>query len=45
MPLLIRNADIVTADSRQRGDIYIGDETITRIVDNVLLPMIRPCPP
>jgi len=23
----------------------IPDETITRIVDNVVLPMIRPCPP
>ena len=31
MPLLIRNADIVTADSRSRGDIWIENETITRI--------------
>jgi dihydropyrimidinase len=31
MPLLIRNADIVEADSRQHGDIYVEDETITRI--------------
>jgi dihydropyrimidinase len=31
MPLLIRNADIVNADSRYHGDIYIEDETITRI--------------
>lgn len=31
MPLLIRNADIVNADSRSRGDIYIEDQTITRI--------------
>src|SRR5581483_7708704 len=31
MPLLIRNADIVTADSRNRGDIYVENETITRI--------------
>jgi len=31
MPLLIRNADIITADSRQHGDIYIEHETITRI--------------
>src|SRR6202790_4866196 len=31
MPLLIRNADIVTADSRQLADIYVEDETITRI--------------
>lgn len=31
MPLLIRNADIVNADSRTRADIYVEDETITRI--------------
>src|ERR1700678_2468942 len=31
MPLLIRNADIVTADYRVRGDIYAEGETITRI--------------
>ena len=31
MPLLIRNADIVTADSRAQADIWIEDETITRI--------------
>src|SRR6202790_473432 len=31
MPLLIRNGDIITADSRQRGDIYVEYETITRI--------------
>jgi dihydropyrimidinase len=31
MPLLIRNADIVNADSRCHGDIYIEDEIITRI--------------
>lgn len=31
MPLLIQNADIVTADSRSRADIYVEDETITRI--------------
>src|ERR1700690_3924702 len=34
MPLLIRNADIITADSRQQGDIYVEDETITRIGKN-----------
>jgi dihydropyrimidinase len=28
---MIRNADVVTADSRFRGDIYAEDETITRI--------------
>jgi dihydropyrimidinase len=31
MALLIRNADIVTADSRFHGDIYAEGETITRI--------------
>lgn len=31
MPLLIRNADIINSGSRERGDIYIEDETITRI--------------
>ena len=31
MALLIRNGEIVTADSRYRGDIYVEDETITRI--------------
>src|SRR5215475_1793194 len=29
--LFIRNADIVTADSRYRADVYVEDETITRI--------------
>jgi dihydropyrimidinase len=38
MPLLIRNADIVTADSRQHGDIYVEDETITRIGTNLEAP-------
>jgi dihydropyrimidinase len=31
MPLLIRNGDIVNADSRSRADIYVENETITRI--------------
>ena len=35
MPLLIRNADIVTADSRSRADIYVDNETITRIGTNL----------
>src|ERR1700681_4128906 len=35
MPLLIRNADIIEADSRQHGDIYVEDETITRIGTNL----------
>jgi dihydropyrimidinase len=38
MPLLIRNADIVTADSRQRGDIYVENETIARIGENLAAP-------
>jgi len=38
MPLLIRNADIVTADSRFRGDIYAEGETITRIGANLDAP-------
>jgi dihydropyrimidinase len=31
MALLIRNGDIVTAGSRFRADIYVEDETVTRI--------------
>jgi dihydropyrimidinase len=31
MGLLIKNGEIVTADSRFRGDIYAEDETITRM--------------
>jgi len=31
LPLLIRNGDIVTADSRSRADIYIESDTITRM--------------
>jgi dihydropyrimidinase len=31
MPLLIRNGEIITADSRSRADIFAEDETITRI--------------
>ncbi len=31
MPLLIKNGDIITADSRTRADIYCEGETITRI--------------
>lgn len=33
--LLVRNADIVTADSRYRADIYAAGETITRIGENL----------
>src|SRR6202165_5610761 len=38
MALLIRNADIVTADSRNRGDIYAEGETITRIGRDLAAP-------
>src|ERR1700692_2526465 len=38
MPLLIRNADIVTADSRYRADVSAQDETITRIGQNLDVP-------
>jgi dihydropyrimidinase len=31
MPLLIRNGEIITADSRSSADIYVEGETITRI--------------
>lgn len=31
MPLLIRNGEIITTDARFHGDIYVEDETITRI--------------
>jgi dihydropyrimidinase len=36
--LLIRNADIITADSRFRGDLYAEGDTITRIGDNLEAP-------
>jgi dihydropyrimidinase len=38
MALLIRNADIVTAESRYRADVYAQDETITRIGQNLDVP-------
>src|SRR5580658_4579221 len=38
MALLIRNADIVTADSRTRGDIFAENETIARIGTNLDAP-------
>ncbi len=38
MGLLIRNADIVNADSRSKGDIWIENETITRIGENLDAP-------
>ncbi len=36
--MLIRNADIVNADSRSRGDIHIENETIARIGSNLDAP-------
>jgi dihydropyrimidinase len=38
LPLLIRNGDIVTAESRCRADIYIENETITRIGQDLEAP-------
>jgi dihydropyrimidinase len=38
MPLLIKNGEIVTAESRYRADIYAEDETITRIGTNLEAP-------
>ena len=37
MPLLIRNGDIVTADARVRGDIYVESETITAIGSDLVV--------
>jgi dihydropyrimidinase len=38
MSLLIRNGEIITADSRCRADIYVEDETITRMGTNLEAP-------
>ena len=38
MALLIRNGDIVTVGSRYRADIYIEDEVVTRIGENLEAP-------
>src|ERR1700676_4908963 len=38
MPLLIKNGEIITADSRSRADIFVEDETITRIGRNLEAP-------
>src|SRR5579864_1295296 len=38
MALLIRNAEMVTADSRSHGDIFAENETITRIGTNLDAP-------
>ena len=38
MPLLIRNAEIINSDGRSRGDIYVENETITRVGANLDAP-------
>ena len=38
MPLLIKNGEIVTADSRYRADLWCEDETITRIGSGLAAP-------
>jgi dihydropyrimidinase len=38
MPLLIKNGEIVTADSRYKADIFIEGETITRIGSDLEAP-------
>src|SRR5678815_5362872 len=38
MALLIRNADVVTADARYRADVYCEDETIASIGPNLGAP-------
>ena len=38
MGLLIQNGEIVTADKRTKADIYIEDETITEIGENLQVP-------
>lgn len=38
MALLIKNGEIITADSRYKADIYVEDETITRIGQNLEAP-------
>lgn len=38
MSLLIKNGDIITAGSRYQADIYVEDETITRIGKNLETP-------
>ena len=38
MALLIRNAEIVNADARSRGDIYVEDERISKIGTNLEAP-------
>jgi len=39
MPLLIKNGEIITADSRYKADIWCEDETITRIDRDIAPPL------
>jgi len=38
MSLLVKNGEIITADSRYKADLYVEDETITRIGQNLEAP-------
>jgi dihydropyrimidinase len=38
LPLLIKNGEMVTADSRTKADIYVDQETVTRIGKNLDVP-------
>jgi dihydropyrimidinase len=38
LPLLITNGEIITADARFRGDIYVEDESVTRIGTHLDVP-------
>ena len=38
MSLLIQNGEIITADKRYQADIYIEDETITEVGENLRVP-------
>jgi dihydropyrimidinase len=38
MALLIKHGEIVTAEARYRGDIFIEDEVITHIAENIAAP-------
>jgi dihydropyrimidinase len=40
MPLLIKNGEIITADSRSHADLFVEDETITRIGRNLDAPPV-----
>ena len=38
MTLVIKNREIITSDSRYKTDIYVEDETITQIGENLPRP-------